>query len=209
VYFILLLFAVQMLYLLLDAVMKDEKVKLLAVILLSWGGMKLGTKGYWLPWSVDVALYALVFYQIGVYVHQYHLLERLKKAHAAYFVLASLWAYMIAQGGMEIAVRNYGSYGLVVLGATAGVLLFYQLAAHLTVALPMLADVLAFLGRSTIVILIVYTLLNGNIKALVAKRFDQGGVACMVLCILIQLLLSCAIQYLLDIAKERRRKTEQ
>jgi fucose 4-O-acetylase-like acetyltransferase len=209
VYFILLLFAVQMLYLLLDAVMKDEKVKLLAVILLSWGGMKLGTKGYWLPWSVDVALYALVFYQIGVYVHQYHLLERLKKAHAAYFVLASLWAYMIAQGGMEIAVRNYGSYGLVVLGATAGVLLFYQLAAHLTVALPMLADVLAFLGRSTIVILIVYTLLNGNIKALVAKRFDQGGVAYMVLCILIQLLLSCAIQYLLDIAKERRRKTEQ
>jgi fucose 4-O-acetylase-like acetyltransferase len=149
----------------------------------------------------------LAFYQIGIYVRQYHLLDRLKKTHVSYFVLASLWAYMIAQGGMEIAVRNYGSYGLVILGATAGVLLFYQLATHLTGALPVLADVLAFLGRSTIVILIVHTLLNGNIKALIAKRFDQGGVVCMVLCILVQLLLSCAIQFLLDVARERRGKT--
>jgi hypothetical protein len=87
------------------------------------------------------------------------------------------------------------------------VLLFYQMATHLTGALPVLADVLAFLGRSTIVILIVHTLLNGNIKALIAKRFDQGGVVCMVLCILVQLLLSCAIQFLLDVARERRGKT--
>lgn len=43
---------------------------------------------------------------------------------------------MIYAGSMEIAVRNYGQYGLVILGSMAGVLTIYQISAYISDMLP-------------------------------------------------------------------------
>ena len=67
VYFILMLFVVRFIYLLVDHYIESEYHKIIIIIMLSIGGMLLGKKGFWLPWSIDLACYVLIFYQIGIY----------------------------------------------------------------------------------------------------------------------------------------------
>ncbi len=90
----------------------------------------MGQAGYWLPWSLDVALYVLIFYQLGICFRKYKLLTMVKRCPMCYFLLSQIWAYMIYRGSMEIAVRNYGNYGLVVIGSVSGTLLLYKCADH-------------------------------------------------------------------------------
>ena len=62
--------------------------------------MVLGEKGFWLPWSIDIACYAMVFYQLGVYFRKYDLLSKVKNSHILYFILTPIWVYMIYAGSM-------------------------------------------------------------------------------------------------------------
>jgi fucose 4-O-acetylase-like acetyltransferase len=64
VYFILMLFIIRLTYLVVDYVIKNERYKWLVIACISIFGMVLGEKGFWLPWSIDIACYAMVFYQL-------------------------------------------------------------------------------------------------------------------------------------------------
>ena len=99
VYFILMLFAVRLIYMFIEHFVNSEMYKVIWVLMLSLIGMKLGESGYWLPWSIDVALYSLVFYQIGIYLRKYSVLTQIKNRYFLYFMLSPIWAYMISLGG--------------------------------------------------------------------------------------------------------------
>lgn len=114
--------------------------------------MALGRVGLWLPWSIDVAMYAVVFYQLGVVFRKYDVLNKVREHHALYFFLSAVWAYMIYSGGMEIASRSYGQYGIVILGAMAGTLLLYMLSVYIDDALPVVRRILQLVGESNLII---------------------------------------------------------
>ena len=177
VYFILILFLVRVMYILLDSAVSQPALKMLAVIGISWFGMKVGQRGYWLPWSLDVALYCLIFYHIAVLFREYHLLDKVRDNHVLYFILASVWVYMIYTGSMEIAVRNYGpQYGMTIIGALCGTLLVYKLAAYIEKHVSPAGSVLRELGACTVYILIFHTLFNGTVSRFVARWFGPGYV---------------------------------
>ena len=111
-----------------------------------------------------------------------------------YFILTPIWVFMIYSGSMEIAVRNYGQYGLVILGALAGVLLIYKLSVYICDELPIVKEVLRLTGESSMIIIIVHTLLNGKIHNLVSCRFDNAYIPFLVSAVLLQIVLAWGIK---------------
>lgn len=188
VYFILILFVVRVIYILIDHFIRHPIYKSLAVILISWVGMKVGQKGYWLPWSLDVTCYCLIFYYIGALCREHGFIEWVKKQHLLYFALSPIWVYMIYKGSMEIAVRNYGSqYGLTIIGALCGTLLVYKLSVFIDDYMGYVSTVLSALGACTVYILIFHTIFNGVVSKYVAMRFGLGYAFHFTLTICLQL----------------------
>lgn len=203
VYFILMLFAIRLLYMLIDRIFKKENCKYAAVLIVSIFGIVIGKNGYWLPWSFDVACYGVIFYQLGIWAKQKNMLEKVGTSHILYFVLSPIWAYMIYSGSMEIAVRNYGRYGLVIIGSMSGVMLVYKLALYIMNNLPIFAKCLSYMGEGSIIIIIIHTMLGGYIGEIVNNRFDSENIAFMVCSILLQIVLALIIKFVIQFTKEK------
>ena len=61
IYFICMLFLVRIIYLFIDYFTNSIQSKITIVMIFSLIGFILGNGGYWLPWSLDCALYCLIF----------------------------------------------------------------------------------------------------------------------------------------------------
>ncbi len=188
VYFILMLFVVRVIYLLLRKVVPNELWMHGICLAVSVFGAWLGVRGFWLPWSVDCALYAIIFYHLGYCFKKYKVMDFFRNNPATYFVLSVVWAFMIYCGGMELAIREYMPYGLVILGALSGSILLCMCSGYLARALPQWAGrVLRSLGQSTLYILIVVTLFDGYFYNFVARRFGAGYIYHMAAVIVLEL----------------------
>ncbi len=208
VYFILLLFMTRLIYMTVDKLTANRKQLDAAVFILSLFGLYLGHEELFLPWSIDIACYALIFYHLGRICREKQVFTLLKQWNSSYFILTPVWAYMIYSGSMEIGIRNYGKYGLVVLGAMAGILTVYQLAAYIDDHLPITALTVGYLGEISMLVLIVHVLLRGRIGKLVAARFDKEYAVYMICSIVLQILLAVAVKSILNAAaKISRRKS--
>ena len=189
VYFVLLLFVVRFIYVFI-AEIKNEWGQWIAVLCISLFGYALGKMGYWLPWSVDVAMYCIIFYKLGLYFNKSGLIKFIKENSCIYFLLSPIWGYMIYIGGMEIATRNYGQYGITIIGSIMGVLTIYIFADYINRNVFIIKELLGIFGKESIIILILHTLVDGKIKNIVSLRFDSNHFTFMFLVILIQLSLA-------------------
>lgn len=198
VYFILLLFCTKCIYLFIEKYVPDIKRKALVVLTLSLLGVCLGKFGYWLPWSFDCALYALIFYFLGYCFKCYGIMDYIASHNYSYFLLSSIWAYMIYAGGMEIAIRNYGSYGLAVLGAVSGSVLLYMLCRYLCNILPgTIIHLLCCVGKSTMYILIVHKLFSKRMGAVLSLRWAESSAVYSTASLLMQLLFGVLLSLLI------------
>lgn len=191
VYFILMLFLIRIIY---DAIHKkitSEPIRGLVVFTLSVVGVLLGKFGFWLPWSLDIAIYSLIFYYIGMCFKKYHLLEWFAKNISSYFVLIIIWVYMIYSGSMEIADRDYGKYGVTILGAISGIILIYFLSCFIENTIPAVRSILNLCGKASLFILMMHTIFNGMVTDFVSQWFTPGYIFNMIL--------SCAIQIMMGL----------
>lgn len=207
VYFILLLFVVRCLYMIIDRAFRSEPAKWLVVLGVSLSGVFLGEKEFWLPWSFDAACYCVVFYKLGILFREKGLLQAIKDNHFSYFVLSPIWVYMIHAGGMEIAIRQYGEYGLVIIGSIAGTLLFVKLSSYMANHLPVCRNIFALAGESSIIILIIHTLLGARIGNFVSARLDPNYFPYMFICTALQLALSFFLKKCLNYVFQLQDKT--
>ena len=197
VYLILLIFFTALIYTAVDKLFKTDGAKWAVCLILSLFGLLLGKTGYWLPWSLDIACYAIIFYRLG---HQFHQKQWLKTAITnpfLYFVLSPIWAYMIYLGGLEPAVRKYEPYGILIIGSLAGTLLVISLAVYISSHLPIVGMLLKIAGESFIILLIVHTVLGDRIGTIAASVFSSSGFAYMILCIMLEGAISIAIKQLM------------
>lgn len=186
VYFVLLLFVVRFIYVFIDEI-KNEWGQWIAVLCISLFGYALGKMGYWLPWSIDVAMYCIIFYKLGLYFNKSGLIKFIKENSCIYFLLSPIWGYMIYIGGMEIATRNYGQYGITIIGSIIGVLTIYIFAEYINRNVFIIKELLGIFGKESMVVLILHTLLDSRIRNIVSLRFDTDHFTFMFLTILIQL----------------------
>lgn len=170
VYFILMLVVIRIVYTVIGYFVKSDLKMSVIVFILSLTGLILGRTGYWLPWSADCALYAMIFYHIGYLCKKYKVLDFLKEHSYMYFLLAALWAFYRYTGAMELATRVYDPYGLVVIGVTAAILVVYMWMAYINDnANKVIKKILCMIGESTMYILIVHVLISGEIHQIMCK----------------------------------------
>ncbi len=194
VYFILMLFLVRIVYLLIARLCPNEYWKHGICVFVSLLGVYLGNNGYWLPWSLDCALYSVIFYHLGYCFRKYKILEYFKNHLVSYFLLSAVWAYMIHSGSMELAIRQYGSYGMTILGATSAIILLYMLSCYISETFPAwLTRLIMIIGQSTLYILIVHTLLNSSIMGFVSLEFGEGYIYHMTATIFLTMLLGILV----------------
>ncbi len=200
-WFILMLFVTKILYTCIQKLCKKEWITSIVVVVLSFAGAKIGEAGFWLPWSIDVALYALVFYHIGHLFKKYKLLDFFKENYIFYFLLTPVWAFMIYKGSTELSRRNYGEYGLMIIGAIAGILTTYLLCNLLSDGCPQISKILADFGKGSMYVLLIHTLLDEILRMQLIKIIPQGNIAVMLITIAIELLVSYGVIRLIDLAK--------
>ncbi|MCD8322113.1 MAG: acyltransferase family protein [Oscillospiraceae bacterium] len=194
VYFILMLFLTRLIYLIIAHYAPSMYWRHGICLAISVVGCWLGKQGYWFPWSLDCAMYSLIFCHLGYCFQRYRLLSWFKNHPATYFLLSVVWAYMIYSGSMELAVRNYGAYGMTILGAVSGTVLLYMLSDYLVRILPnWIKHLLQLAGKSTVYILIIHTVFNGYFSRLVSLRFTAGYIYHMTASILLQVFAGMAI----------------
>lgn len=132
----------------------------------------------------------IVFYKLGVYFNQSGLLKFAKENSCIYFLISPIWVYMIYTGGMEIATRNYGQYGITIIGSIMGVVTIYIFAEYINQNMSFLKKLLRIFGQESMVVLVLHTLLDSRIRNIVSLRFDSEHFTFMFLTILIQLSLA-------------------
>ena len=201
--FILLLFIVRLLYLVIDKSFKSEYLKWAAILAVSLAGVLCGKTGYWLPWSIDVACYSIIFYKAGVFAKENGLMRMICSNNYLYIVLAPIWVFMIYAGSMEVAVRNYGGYGLVIAGCLAGISVIYMMSKYIEDNLRRLSGFLILCGKSSIYILIIHTIFSGRITAFLSQHIDVASATNMAIGVLMQICISIALFWMVQLIKSR------
>ena len=199
VYFILMLFVVRFLYMIIDKVVKKDIIKWSIILLCTAVGIFLGNQGFWLPWSIDCALYSMIFYHTGVMIKKHRVLEYMSETPWLYFILSSVWAFTIHKGGMELATRCYGVYGLVLIGAVSGTTLVCSLSQFFSRTTIVISLFLKRVGHASLIILIVHQLLNARIGSFIGRFLSVEGFAWMTLCIVSQVLLAVLIDIAISV----------
>lgn len=98
---------------------------------------------------------------------------------------------------MEIAIRRYGQYGLVVVGSVMGVLTIYIFADYFQRHVPCVGPILNELGQDTVFIIIIHTLLDSRVQKMVGLRFVPDSFTYMVCCITLELIMAVAVKYVI------------
>lgn len=199
VYFILLLFLIRVIYLLIDKYIKKNYCKCFTTVAISFLGALLGIYGIWLPWSLDIALYGIVFYWLGYISKKHNFIEFIKQNYILYFVLSTVWAYHIYTGGMEIAIRNYGQYGIAILGSVCGTMIIIMLSNVIYNNMPIIYLLLSKIGQSSLYILMVTTIIWHKVGNYCVQLglFEQGGMRYMIVDIIGTVVLGVCLYYII------------
>ena len=177
VYFLLLLLLVRLIYVVIYKCVKDEVVRTIVIVGISLFGAWLGKNGFWLPWSLDCSLYALVYYHMGHLIKKADGVSYVENNRWCYFVLFPIWFVMIALGGMELYPRQYGNYVITILGAVCACVLLY-IGCRIVAArfMKTLVNGLVEVGKHTLSILLVHTIFGGYIAIFIVKLFRLLGI---------------------------------
>ena len=194
IYFVPMLLCVRAMYLAAAHLTRSEGGKTAAVVILSLLGTWLGREGYWLPWSFDCALYCLACYHLGYLCRKHSVLEQLWKKPWLSIPLCCLWAVMIADGGMEIFVRQYGRYALVVAGSVAGVMVIWM-GCRALAYIQGVCSLTRVIGRNTMYILWMHTLFAERMKDFLYGQFNisRTGLISFGVCLVLQVAAGVAI----------------
>ena len=194
IWFVNMLFVIRLIYMFIDHFISSEWFKIFVILMLSFLGFQLGNYGYWLPWSLDCVFYCLVFYQIGILCKKFNVLLYVTQHPSSYFFLSIIWAYMIYVSSMELAIRQFSPYGLVIFGASCGILLLYMLSKYISAnMLSGIKKLLKKLGENTLYIVIVHQLLSPYIYRWILLYLNDEYIYHMVIYILVQLLIGILI----------------
>ncbi|MGE5581939.1 MAG: acyltransferase family protein, partial [Bacillota bacterium] len=160
IWFLTCLLMVCILFWWLDNLFKKAGRIFLAALVISWIGYYLGIRRIFLPFKLDVALTALLFYFIGYYCRQCDLLQRITKVNRfvlviVLFICATLQFYLARLNikltdipKVSMISNNLGNYFLFYIPAIFAIVVLVILGYRLKSVAG-----LNFLGRNSLVVL--------------------------------------------------------
>ena len=204
--FLLLLFAVKILYTIIDFCISNEFIKMSVILLTSICGLYLSKiTEFYIPFNADMVLYCLLYYAVGKSLKNV-LYDRVINKNFLYFAIAPIWVYVIYIGGLNVETKHLEPYGYVFTGAMAAIVIIMMLADHIEKHIAILELILSNVGETICIVLVVYTLMNQMVLKLLSKYFDTNHFVCMVICITIQLLISMIIEIGIELGIKKIKK---
>lgn len=136
--------------------MTKENDNLLGIccLLFSYVGYLIGIKGYWLPFSIDVALACLIFYYLGYFLIKKDLLNKIMNDKAILLIFFVIWIITVKFGSIEIAVREYPNGFFTYIGAICGSILLMKASMFINNKLNFIGKILSWFGKNSMYVLI-------------------------------------------------------
>ena len=123
-------------------------------LFLSYVGYIAGTKGYWMPFSVDAALACMLFYYFGYLAMKKDIVNLIMNNKAILTVLLIIWVLTIMFGSIEIAVRKYPNGLFTYIGAICGSIIIMKISMFINSKLKYTSKILSWFGRNSMYILV-------------------------------------------------------
>lgn len=159
IWFIPMLSLIRIFFLLIKRICSNnEKSVFLIVVLSNILGYTLGIKGYWLPFSCDVALVCILFYYFGYVLKKYEILDKLLFDWKSLIIILLIWIMALKIGFIELAIRHYPNGLISFVEAIAGSIIILKLSNLIHAKLKILSEVLVWLGKNSLYVLIIHYL---------------------------------------------------
>ncbi len=122
----------------------------IATIALASCGYWLGLRGYWLPFSLDVALYGVSFYYVGYILGRFKIIEPLMHDIRYILIFFFIWIFGLSQKVvLEMATRYYPEIFTCILIALSGSLILITFSYYIS-KINILKKVFAWYGAGSI-----------------------------------------------------------
>lgn len=176
VWFVVCLFFARNIYVLLMSLISktSELIRLAVLFAISLAGYFIGIYYAFLPWSLDVALYSVIFIAAGDILRKESFFEN--KRPLAYVIPCAIWiCFLKTHTHIELAVRNYPfAYGGAI-SAIAGAIVVIALSKYLDERVKQFSSLLAWYGKNSMLILGVHCMENKFIPW--NQLYGQSGIA--------------------------------
>ncbi len=203
------LFCSELIYLIITNILSKEWEKAFFSLLISLAGFSLGSRGFWLPWSFDIACYGVLCQYSGSLIKRYKKERFLSEKPIYYFILSPVWAYMIFLGSMNVYQREYAQFGWGIIGSLSGILLLCGFSAFIEKHLLFIAYMLNSLGGNAMIIIIFHVLFEERIRRFLDHSgFNQYDILNPLINILIQLCVGSLTAFLIHRLFEKRKSGE-
>ena len=159
IWFICCLFISRIVYIAIRQVLKvfPDWVSLCAIVPLAFGGYELGIHQYFLPWSADVALVALIFMWVGDELHKTGMTDK-RDFHFIAVMAFFAWILLISKNfWIEMATRSYKGGWICIVSAVFGCIVCIETGIFLS-KFEFSASIFSWLGKNSLVILAVHCL---------------------------------------------------
>ncbi len=192
---LLTLFIIKLAYIFIDKI-KNDGVKHFTVLALFVGGIFLGVKGYWLPWSVDVALVGLGLYHLAQCMRKNDLLTICKNAPYVYFPLSAIFMYELYNSPVNFEWRGYFNVGIMVLGSISLFVILYNMSCYVVKKIPNFLTLLfSYVSKSAVYVLVINAIFAGRINEFVMDviGFNEANLPNLVMILLIEVLIGAVV----------------
>lgn len=158
-WFVPMLFCVKLLFLLASKCSKEsEFIRFSMISSMILLGLYLQYRRYWMPWSLDVALYGIGFYYIGYLLKKYDVFSYLFQNIWCNILWFFIWLVGVSNSfRYEVAMRSYTGELICIITALAGCLLCCTVSYYLS-KLVWPKRFLKWMGRGTMVLLCLHHL---------------------------------------------------
>lgn len=125
--------------------------------------------GYWLPFSIDVAMFSIIFMYTGYILKKYKLLEKLLRDYKIILVMLIIWIIGIKFSRIELAVRAYPKADLSIITAICGTIVVFKISEIIRLKFKVISRVLQWYGRNSMIILSIHHLEYSYLYGLYSK----------------------------------------
>lgn len=134
----------------------NELFMFASIVLETYLGYITGISGYWLPWSIDVALACIIFYYFGYLMKKYNLMNRILSDNYLLIIIFLLWLEGIRFNWIEIALRRYPNGLWSYITAICGSIIILKLSNIIEKKIKRMPQFLAWCGKNSLYILIAH-----------------------------------------------------
>lgn len=206
VWFVACLFVARNMYVILMKILEryEPAVRIAAIAVLASLGGLIGLRYAFLPWSLDVAMVALIFIAFGNWMRKSDFLN--KNYWYTFAIPAAVWIYFVRMGiHIELATRSYPLGVLCIIEAIAGSVMVISLSKFLS-RFTLLTDIMSWIGRNSMLILAIHCLelmyFNWDEKVYAYLPFTVNWFRIFIIKSIVILLITALINFFRKILKE-------